>query len=93
MSKGKWVKTNDARCYHGKIPTFYEYTTLLRTLWNKDTRKKLSPDNDSVQLRYDSLMEDLKKPRFRDYKKSSYDFLRRTGLIERQKKLTPRNKK
>lgn len=93
MSKGKWIKTNNSQCYHGKVPTFYEYVTLLRTLWNKDTRRKLNPDDDSVQLRYEILLEDLKKSRFRDYKKSSYDFLMKTGLQKRQKKLTPRNKK
>lgn len=94
MSKGTWVNTEKTRCYHGKIPTLQEFTDLIRLRWHKKTRKKFSPDNkEMMEIRYNSLLEDLNKSRFRDYKKSSYDFLIKSGLQSKQKKLTPRNKK
>lgn len=93
MSKGKWIKTNTSPCYKGDIPTFEEYTELLKSFYSKRViTHRRAYDRDFVATKWRSLIEDMKKTRFRDYSKSNYNLLMKTGLIKRQKRLLPKSK-
>lgn len=82
-AKNKTIKQNPI--YKGPIPTFDAFVNLYTQL--------VVPNEEVMRKKYESLMNDLKKTRFMDYRKTNYDFLTKVGLHQRMKPLIPRFKK
>lgn len=95
-SSGKDIKNKRRTnlCYSGHIPSYEEFVDILVKMFKKRTRDDYNPLNADFTLRkYNILLEDIKKPYFRNYKKSSYNFLVNSGLYVRTKLTQPRFKK